>query len=83
MKKLRLNKASINYVDCCTTYEVLLQDSGLLPKPRADWNVFVPELDMIAHVDKDNSDYRFDGSTWVKIVESDESDATLEVTTNE
>lgn len=57
------------YVDSCRTYEILLQDSGLLPKPREDWNTFVPKKGMIAHVNEDNSDYRFDGTTWVKIVE--------------
>jgi hypothetical protein len=29
---------------------------------------------MIAHVDKDNSDYKFDGTTWVKIAESEDVD---------
>lgn len=56
-----------NYVDSCKTYEILLQDSGLLPKPKDNWNVFVPEQGMIAHVDEDNSDYEFNGTEWVKV----------------
>ena len=56
-----------NYVDSCKTYEILLQDSGLLPKPKDNWNVFVPEQGMIAHVDEDNSDYVFNGTEWVKV----------------
>lgn len=60
-----------NYIDSCRTYEILLQDSGLLPKPREDWNTFVPEEGMIAHVDEDNSNYRFDGTAWVKIEETE------------
>ena len=61
-----------NYVDSCTTFTVLLQDSGLLPKPREDWNTFVPQKDMVAHVDEDDSDYRFDGTKWEKMVEGEE-----------
>lgn len=55
------------YIDSCLTYEILLQDSGLLPKPREDWNVFEPKKGDIAHVDEDDSDYEFDGKEWVKI----------------
>ena len=61
------------YVDSCLTYEILLQDSGLLPKPREDWNTFVPEVGMLAHVDEDDSDYLFDGEKWVKITEENEN----------
>ncbi len=57
----------INYVDSCLTLEILKQDSGLLPKPKENWNIFVPTKGMIAHVDEDNSDYEFDGTEWVKI----------------
>lgn len=55
------------YIDSCLTYEILLQDSGLLPKPREDWNVFEPKKGDIAHVDEDDSDYEFDGKEWAKI----------------
>lgn len=55
-----------DYIDSCRTYEILLQDSGLLPKPKDDWNTFIPEKGMIAHVDEDNSDYEFNGTEWVK-----------------
>lgn len=55
-----------NYVDSCRTHEILLQDSGLAPKPREDWNTFVPQKGQIAHVDDENADYGFDGSQWVK-----------------
>lgn len=60
------------YVDSCRTYEILLQDSGLLPKPKEDWNVFEPKEGDIAHVDEGDEDYRFDGSEWIKIEEDDE-----------
>lgn len=60
------------YVDSCRTFEILLQDSGLLPKPKEDWNVFEPKEGDIAHVDEDVSDYRFDGSEWIKTEEDDE-----------
>jgi hypothetical protein len=55
------------YVDSCRTYEILLQDSGLLPPPQEDWNSFIPEEGMIAHVDEDNIDYRFNGTEWEKM----------------
>lgn len=62
-----------NYVDSCLTYTILLQDSGLLPPPRENWNTFVPHKDDLAHVDEDNSDYEFDGKQWVKIEKNDGS----------
>lgn len=55
------------YIDSCLTYEILLQDSGFLPKPKDDWNVFTPQKGDIAHVDEDDSDYEFDGKEWAKI----------------
>lgn len=61
------------YIDSCLTYEILLQDSGLLPKPCEDWNTFVPEAGMLAHVDEDDSDYIFDGAAWVKLTEENEN----------
>ena len=57
----------MGYVDSCRTYEILLQDSGLAPKPCEDWNTFTPREGCVAHVDEDDSDYRFDGNGWVKI----------------
>lgn len=68
-----------NYIDSCRTYEILLQDSGLLPKPKEDWNTFIPKEGMVAHVDENNSDYLFDGTTWIKLEETEnmEHPATL------
>ena len=60
------------YVDSCRTYEILLQDSGLLPKPTESWIVFVPEAGMLAHVDDDGSDYEFDGTSWIKVESQDQ-----------
>lgn len=59
----------IKYVESCRTLEILKQDSGLLEKPTDTWNTFIPKVDDIAHVDEDNSDYRFNGVEWVKIEE--------------
>ena len=56
-----------NYVDSCLTLEILKQDSGLLPKPRPDWNTFVPQKDDVAYVDEDGSEYEFDGKDWIKL----------------
>lgn len=56
----------VNYVDSCKTLDILKQDSGLLPKPKENWNTFVPNLGDIAHVDENNSDYEFNGSEWVR-----------------
>lgn len=55
------------YVDSCLTFQILLQDSGLAPKPNEDWNVFVPQQGDVAHVDEDDSDYEFDGTEWKKL----------------
>lgn len=57
----------IKIIDSCRTLEVLNQDSGLLPKPRPDWNTFEPKKGMIAHVDEDNSFYQFNGQNWIKV----------------
>ena len=64
----------INYVDSCLTLKILKQDSGLLPKPlfSKNWNTFVPKVNDVAHVDEDNSDYRFNGVEWVKIEKESE-----------
>lgn len=53
-----------DYVDSCRTYAILLQDSGLLPKPKEDWNTFIPQIDDIAHVDENDTDYRWNGKNW-------------------
>ena len=53
------------YVDSCRTYEILLQDSGLLPKPKEDWNTFIPKKGDLAIAD--NFEYEFDGVAWVKV----------------
>ena len=63
-----------NYVDSCLTLEILMQDSGLLPKPREDWNTFVPQVGDIAHVDEDDSDYEFDGESWIKIIPEEDQE---------
>lgn len=62
------------YVDSCLTLTILKQDSGLLPKPREDWNTFVPEQGMIAHVDEDDSDYEFNGESWIKIIPEEDQE---------
>ena len=63
----------IQYIDSCRTLTILLQDSGLLPKPKEDWNTFTPEEGMIAHVDEDNSDYVFNGTEWIKLEEEEDN----------
>ena len=58
----------IKYVDSCRTLEILKQDSGLLPKPRPDWNTFVPQEGDVAHVDEDDKDYIFKNGEWVEFI---------------
>ena len=60
------------YVDSCITLEVLKQDSGLLPKPRENWNTFEPKKGDLAFVCEDNSEYEFDGKAWVKVEKEEE-----------
>lgn len=60
-----------NYVDSCRTLEILKQDSGLLSKPKEDWNVFTPKKGDIAHVDEDDSVHGWNGSKWVKLEDED------------
>ena len=64
----------MNYVDSCLTYEILLQDSGLLPKPRPTWNTFVPKKGDIAYVDEEDCYYRFGGKRWVKVQKEEGDD---------
>lgn len=52
------------YVDSCRTFAILLQDSGLVPKPREDWNTFEPKENDIAHVDENNKDYIYKNGQW-------------------
>ncbi len=62
-------KKKYSYIDYCQTFEILLQDSGISPKPKEDWNTFTPKKGDIAHVEKDNLDYEFDGHDWILKVE--------------
>lgn len=55
----------INYVDSAMTLEILKQDSGLLPKPRANWNTFTPKTGDRAYVVKTDQEYFFNGTDWV------------------
>lgn len=59
------------YVDSCRTYTILLQDSGLLPRPNPNWNTFKPKIGDVAHVDKTNTDYRWNGNQWEEIVDGE------------
>lgn len=61
-----------NYVDSCRTYQILLEDSGLLPKPNPSWNTFTPVKGMVAHVDQGDIDYGFDGEKWIKLIPAEE-----------
>lgn len=57
----------IKLIDSCLTLDILKQDSGLLPKPKENWNTFEPQVGMIAYVDKDEAFYQFDGTDWVQV----------------
>lgn len=52
------------YVDSCRTLEILKQDSGLLPKPKENWNTFVPKEDDLALAN--GKEYIFKGGEWVE-----------------
>ena len=56
------------YVDSCLTYTILLQDSGLLPKPTEDWITFIPEKGMYAYVDENCTTYIFNGTIWEEYI---------------
>ena len=60
----------MDYVDSCSTLEVLKMDSGLAPKPHPAWDTFIPKEGDIAYVSEDDSDYKFDEvtNTWIKIL---------------
>lgn len=64
----------MKYVDICSTLEVLNQDSGLLPKPKENWNTFEPHKNMVAYVVEDNSEYRFSGTQWKKIEKKEDEE---------
>lgn len=53
----------MKYVDSCISLEVLKQDSGLLPKPRENWNTFNPKQGDIALVNQ--KEYEFNGTEWI------------------
>ena len=56
------------YIDSARTLEILKQDSGLLPKPRENWNTFEPHEGDLAYVAEDDSVYVFNGSDWDKVI---------------
>lgn len=72
MKEAFHLKERKKYVDSCRTLEILKQDSGLLPKPRLDWNTFEPKEGDLAHVDEDGKDYLFDGKEWQPVEDKEE-----------
>ena len=55
------------YVDVCMTYKILLQDSGLIPKPNENWKTFFPAKKDIAHVVNEKTDYGFNGIEWIRL----------------
>lgn len=59
---LKYNLTKKQYVDSCYSYEILLQDSGLLPKPNDEWNTFEPKENDLALVQ--NQEYIFRGGKW-------------------
>ena len=61
----------MKYVDSCLTLKILKQDSGLLPKPTEDWNTFEPVKGAIAYVNENDSEYKFNGTKWVKITKKE------------
>lgn len=60
-------------IDSCLTLEILKQDSGLLPKPRENWNTFVPKKGDVAFVLLEQSYYGFTGTEWLIIDNYDSS----------
>ena len=59
----------MKYIDSARTLEILKQDSGLLPKPREDWNTFEPKEGMIAYVSDEQKEYIFKKGKWVEFKE--------------
>lgn len=57
------------YVDYAKTLKILRQDSGLLPKPRENWNTFIPYEGDYAIAN--GIEYRFDGTDWEEVVEEE------------
>ena len=57
------NSLEENIVDNCISYDILLADSGLIPKPHPNWNTFVPKSGDVAYVEKVK--YVFNGVSWV------------------
>lgn len=65
-----MRKQNRRYVDSCRTHKILLQDSGMLPKSKANWNTFVPkELD-VAWVDETQKEYVYHNYQWVELTET-------------
>jgi len=64
------------YVDHARTLEILKQDSGLLDKPRGDWNVFEPKEGDYANAA--GQDYIFQGGEWVETDPEPEEEQTPE-----
>jgi hypothetical protein len=56
-----------NYVDSARTLEILKQDSGLLPKPKENWNTFEPKDGDLALAN--NKEYIFKDNNWVEVEE--------------
>ena len=51
-------------VDSARTLEILKQDSGLLPKPKEDWNTFEPQENDVAYVSEEEKYYVFKNGNW-------------------
>lgn len=63
MKDEKQNNVEENVVDTCASYDILLADSGLIPKPHPNWKIFTPKLGDVAYVEEVK--YVFDGASWV------------------
>lgn len=55
------------YVDSCRTFTILLQDSGLLPKPRENWNTFMPQEKDVAFVDETRKEFVYHNGYWQEL----------------
>lgn len=58
-----------NYVDSCRTYTILLQDSGMLPKPKENWNTFVPKEKDVAYVLEQRKNFVYHNGYWQELTE--------------
>ena len=41
-----------NLIDVFTSYDILLTDSGLIPKPHPNWNTFIPKSGDVVYVEE-------------------------------